>query len=70
MTTATSPETLVADGLAPIAEACEFLGLSRSNLYTIMDRGELPYVKLGGARRIPRRALVTLAAAGLRSGRI
>ena len=59
---------LVEDGLVTVAEAAAFLRLSRSNLYTLMERGELPFVKLGRSRRIPRRALVELAARGLRGG--
>ncbi len=59
-------EELVADGLFTVAEAASFLRLSRSNLYVLMERGELAFVKLGRSRRIPRRALVELAAGGLR----
>ena len=59
---------LVADGLLTVREAAEFLRLSRSALYRLMDRGALPFVKLGRNRRIPRRALVELAARGLRGG--
>jgi excisionase family DNA binding protein len=58
---------LVIDGLARIAEAVTFLGLSRSKLYELMDCGDLPYVRLGRSRRIPRRALVELAARNLTS---
>ena len=59
---------LVADGLMTVQEAAGFLRLSRSTVYTIMDRGELPFVKLGRSRRIPRRALVELAAREMRGG--
>jgi excisionase family DNA binding protein len=52
---------LVADGLNTITEAQEFTRLSRSDLYARMERGELPYVKLGRRRLIPRRALAELA---------
>jgi len=64
-----SPEELryaaVVDGLVTVAEATAFLGLSRSKVYALMDTGRLSYVKLGRARRIPRRALVALAADNL-----
>jgi excisionase family DNA binding protein len=53
---------LVSDGLRSIAEACEYLSVSRSTLYLLMDGGELAYCKIRGARRIPYRALVALAA--------
>jgi excisionase family DNA binding protein len=52
---------LMADGLTSVSEAGRFLGLSRTTLYELMDAGELPYCKIGGARRIPRKALVALA---------
>lgn len=59
---------LVTDGLAAMKEAIQFSGLSRSKIYNLMENGELAYVKIGRARRIPRRALVELAAANLRGG--
>jgi hypothetical protein len=31
-----------------------------------MEKGDLPYVRIGSARRIPRRALIDLAAMNLR----
>lgn len=54
---------LLNDGLMNVAEAAAFLRLSRSTVYTLMDSGKLGYVKIGAARRIPKRALVELAAA-------
>lgn len=59
---------LVADGLMLVLEAARFLKVSRSTVYELMDTGLLVYVKLGRARRIPRRAVVELAAANLRGG--
>ena len=61
-------ELLVSDGLMTVREAAEFLRLSRSSVYALMGHGELAFVKLGRSRRIPRRALVELAASGLRGG--
>ncbi len=58
-------EALVSDGLLTVADAAAFLRVSRSSVYALMDRGELAYVKLGAARRIPKRALIALAAAHL-----
>jgi excisionase family DNA binding protein len=40
------------EGLARITEAVEFLGISRAKLYSMMEGGELPYVKLGKSRRL------------------
>lgn len=48
---------LVRGGVMRIAEACRFAGVGRSYLYEAMARGELPFLKIGAARRIPRRAL-------------
>ncbi|OUM99331.1 MAG: hypothetical protein BAA04_09720 [Firmicutes bacterium ZCTH02-B6] len=48
---------LVRDGAMTIAEACRFAGVGRSYIYEAMARGELPFLKIGAARRIPRRAL-------------
>jgi excisionase family DNA binding protein len=44
-------------GLASVKEAEQFLSLSRSSVYGLMDKGELRYVKLGKSRRIPWDAL-------------
>jgi excisionase family DNA binding protein len=56
---------LVAGGLVSVARACAFLGVSRSTLYNLMTTQQLAYVKIGKARRVPRRALIALANAGL-----
>ncbi len=66
-------ETIVADGLMTVPEASAFLRLSRSTLYNLMDSGRLAYVRLIGdgrraARRIPRKAVIALAAAHLVGG--
>ncbi len=68
-------EAVVADGLMTVPEAAAFLRLSRSTLYNLMDSGRLPYVRLVGngrraARRIPRKAVVALAAAHLVGGNV
>lgn len=49
------------DGFASPAEACAFLSLSRSTLYLLMTRGEIPYRKIGDSRRIPWTFLYSLA---------
>jgi excisionase family DNA binding protein len=56
---------LVADGLKTVREAASFLGISVAGTYQLMARGDLPFVKIGRSRRIPRRALVELAAKNL-----
>ena len=59
---------LVADGLMTVKECAEFLHLSRSKIYELMDAGDLCFAKLGRSRRIPRRAVIELAARQLRGG--
>jgi excisionase family DNA binding protein len=60
--------TIVADGLMTVPEAAEYLSISRSKLYEMMDSGELAYVKLGRCRRIQRRELIDLVSRQLRGG--
>lgn len=38
-------------------EAARLLSISRSTLYVLMERDEIPSVKVGGSRRIRRSAL-------------
>ncbi len=61
-------QALVADGLMTVREAAQFLRLSPSRLYVLMVGGQLAFVKLGRSRRIPRRAVIQLAARALRGG--
>ena len=42
------------------AEASELLGISRSQLYELMNTGQIPSVKLGGRRLIRHEYLVDL----------
>jgi excisionase family DNA binding protein len=58
-------EALLSDGLMTVNEACEWLGFGRTRVYQLMSSGELVYVKIGNSRRVPKRALVELAAKGL-----
>ena len=59
---------LVADGLLTVRETAAFLHLSRSKIYELMDAGILCFAKLGRSRRIPRRAVIELAARQLQGG--
>lgn len=52
---------LVLDGLMTVKQAAEFLSLSRSTVYGLMERGDLAYVKIGQSRRIPKKAVIDLA---------
>jgi hypothetical protein len=58
----TDNEQIVLEGLVTIEGAMDFLDISRASLYRLINDGTLPTVKLIGARRIPRRALIDLAA--------
>jgi excisionase family DNA binding protein len=49
-------------GLVTIGDAATFLRLGRSTVYQLLEAGQLPSVKIGRARRIPRAAIVELAA--------
>jgi excisionase family DNA binding protein len=46
-----------ADGYLSPNKAAEFLDVSRRTIDRMLKAGELPSVKLNGARRIPKRAL-------------
>jgi excisionase family DNA binding protein len=48
--------------LLTVPEAAAVLGLSRSLLYEMVTRGEVPSLKIGRARRIPVMALDTFIA--------
>jgi excisionase family DNA binding protein len=56
-TEVTGRESLVRDGFAQVADAQQFLKLSRAKVYLLMDDGSLPYARFGRSRRIPWRAL-------------
>ena len=59
---------LFADGLMTVAGAAAFLSVSRTTVYELMERGELQYVRLGRARRVPKRSVIALAQANLKGG--
>jgi excisionase family DNA binding protein len=59
---------IVEDGLMTVQEAAQFLSISRGSLYNLMTTGELPFAKVGRSRRIPRRAVIDLAARSLQGG--
>lgn len=51
----------VAAGLMRIREVVSYLNVSRSHVYAMMNRGIIPYVRLGRSRRVPRNALMRIA---------
>ena len=48
-----------------VAEAGELLGISRAFAYELVARGELPVVRLGRRRLVPKVALLALLGADL-----
>jgi excisionase family DNA binding protein len=60
--------SLCDDGVATVPQAADFLGVRRSKVYDLMARGELPHLKIGTCRRIPRRALVAFLESRLVGG--
>lgn len=58
-------EELCMDGMVTVKDAAAFLQMSISSVYLLMERGKLTYAKIGRSRRIPRRALLGLAAESL-----
>ena len=56
---------LVSSGMLNIRQAEEISGFKKSFLYNRMASGDLPYVKIGGGRRIPKQALLEFLAENL-----
>jgi excisionase family DNA binding protein len=52
--------TVAEKPLLKVVEVARRLNVSRAFAYSLMDRGELPYVKLGGTRRVPAEAVSQL----------
>lgn len=62
--------TILDEGLSTVAQASEFLSLSRSEIWRLMKVGDLPYTVVGKCgRRIPRIALRDYASKRLVLGR-
>jgi excisionase family DNA binding protein len=51
------PKLQIEPLLVRVEEAARILCLSRSTIYQMLDRGELPSIRCGAARRIPIAAL-------------
>jgi excisionase family DNA binding protein len=58
-------EGVLCDGLMTVMEAAEYLRVGRTTIYMLMEKGDLPYTKIGNSRRLPRRTLVEYAASRL-----
>lgn len=55
--------------LMTVQQAANVLALSRSTIYNVMERGELAYVKIGRARRIPESEVDRFVTASMFGGR-
>jgi excisionase family DNA binding protein len=51
-----------------VTEVGELLGISRAFAYELVARGELPVIRLGRRRLVPKVALLSLLEAGLDDG--
>jgi len=61
-----SPSHVAADDrlVFTVAEAGELLGISRALVYELVARGDLPVIRLGRRRLVPKVALLALVGAG------
>ncbi len=57
-------DDIFADGLLSVQEACLWLRCKKTALYKLM-KTTVPWTRVAGRRKIPKRALVDLAAVGL-----
>ena len=56
---------LLEEGAMQIKDAVAWSGISRSRLYEAMAQGDLPFVRVGERRLIPKRGLKTYLASRL-----
>lgn len=59
---------LFSNGLITVKQACKEFSVSAAFLYAAMERGELGYVKLRRARRIPRQEMLEYVKANYKPG--
>jgi excisionase family DNA binding protein len=59
---------LLETGVLNVRQAADMVGQCVASVYAAMERGDLPYIKLGRSRRIPKRALLEWMAANMRGG--
>lgn len=52
-----STTNLLDEALLSVKEAMTLLNIGRTLMYELMERGQLPYTRIGGRRRIPRALL-------------
>ncbi|HUY32856.1 MAG TPA: helix-turn-helix domain-containing protein [Pirellulales bacterium] len=61
-------QEIVSERLVDILTAAEHMSVSRSTVYELMETGQLKWVKIGRARRIPIQAIRDLVAANTKGG--
>ena len=54
-------QEMIGSGLQRVSHAAQFLGISRSKIYELMNEGRLPFVIIGRSRRLPIKAVEALA---------
>lgn len=59
---------LYGQGMMTVKDAAQFLSLSRSKLYQLMENGKLRYSLVDGSRRIAKNALIELVRVNERGG--
>jgi excisionase family DNA binding protein len=59
---------VVAEGMMTVAEVADALRLSRTTVYQLFETGQLAYCRFGRSRRIPKLAVLELAASKLTGG--
>lgn len=64
----TTRERLVADGLMSPQELAEHWGVSYRTVRRMLERGEIPFRRIGNRRQIPRRWVIEQDAASLQGG--
>ena len=57
-----STDDTLNDGLMTTDEVCRFLRIGRTKAYELMNSGQLSSTMIGSQRRVPRRAVIDLAA--------
>jgi excisionase family DNA binding protein len=61
----TNRQKLVEQGSIDVPEACRLTGLGRTFLYSLMERGQVRFCKVGKRRLIPRSEITRLLAESL-----
>ncbi len=58
-------DEVLSEGLMKISEAAKLMSLGRTKISEMCNDGELPFVRIGKGRRIPRRSVMNYLKANL-----